>query len=67
MLLFAFSRAQLRIICLVIIVICNENQTSYPYKQNYVETSRYFYRKLYYLFSNAGKTVNMPEFEFDKF
>ena len=27
---------------LVIIVICNEKQTNWPYKRNYVKTSRYF-------------------------
>ena len=29
-------------------------------------SKRYFYRKLYHLFSNAGKTGNVPEFEFNK-
>ena len=33
---------------LFITVICNEKQKHWPYKQYYVETSRYFYRKLYY-------------------
>ena len=37
-----------------------------PYEQNYVKTSRYFYRKLNIFFSNVGKTEKVPEFELDK-
>ena len=35
---------------LFIITIWNKKQTNWPYKQYYVKTSRYFYRKLYHLF-----------------
>ena len=52
---------------LIIIVIYNDKQTNLPHKQYYVKTSRCFYRKLYHLFSSAGKTGNMQEFEFVKF
>ena len=39
--------------------MCNEKQPNLPYKQDYVKTSQYFYRKLYHFFSNAGKTGNV--------
>ena len=32
-----------------------------------VKMSRCFYGKVYYLFSNSGKTPNVPEFEFGRF
>ena len=40
---------------LVAIVICNEKQTNWLYKQNYVKTSLYFYRKPYYVFFKCRK------------
>ena len=40
---------------LVIIVIWNQKQTNWPFKQYYVKTSRYFYRKLYHHFFKCRK------------
>ena len=52
----------------IVIVIYNEKQRNWPYKQNYVKKSRYFYRKLYcFFFSNGGETRSVLETEFDQF
>ena len=63
MLLFRFSRAELWMIFIniVIIIICDEKQRNWTYMQNYVKASRYFYRKLYYLFFECKKNGNVPD------
>ena len=47
---------------LVIIVVFNDKQMNWPYKQNYVKRSRYFYRKCFFKcrknWKRAGVTVN---------
>ena len=46
----------------VIIFICNEwKQMNWPYKQNYVKTLGYFYRKLYDLFFKCRKNCKRAE------
>ena len=69
MLLFAFSCAELWVIfisyshnLLIKILICNEKQTNWTYKQYYVKTSRYFYQKLNHLFFNCRKNLRSLSF-----
>ena len=65
MLVFAFSRAEL---WLVIVVVPNTKQTNWLHKQYHVKTSPCFYQKLYLLFFQMeSKPKIYPELEFDKF
>ena len=51
----------------VIIAVCNRKQTSWPYKQYYLKTSRCFYRKLYKLFFKCRKNWKRANFRRSSF
>ena len=55
MLLFGFFRAKLWIVFISYSHNCDDKQINCTHMQNYVKTSRYFYRKLYYDFFKCKK------------